>query len=183
MVEFLACVVANAFGRRFAGGLLSQWIGPIGGTQVARGVQAAIAGATILALTGDFPLSGGIALCTFLGATAGFPGPGGMLPAKPWARGVVAHGALAVAPLVAGVVFWAWTTGAPFPLPGVIALACAGAVRPLAYWGAQFWTPHCPGLGLVNLRASGGPIDPPPWAEFLSGGALGAALYTLAWSL
>lgn len=77
-----AVIVANGFGRRFAGGLLQQWLGPIGGTLVARAAQGAIVGASVgalawwpgvaLALAWWAPLVA--AAAAFLGATWGFPG-------------------------------------------------------------------------------------------------------------
>lgn len=161
-----AVVIANAFGRRFAGGLLSQWVGPIGGTHVARLVQAAIVGLSVLVLGGQWWWALGAVPLTFLGATAGFPS--GMLPRKPIdALGLLAHGLMAVAPLAAG----AWWVGLPWWW-----LVAAGVARVPAYCVAPIWTPHIPVLGLINLRHEGGPIDPPPWAEFLSGAALGLGL-------
>lgn len=165
-----AVVVANAFGRRFAGGLLSQWVGPIGGTQVARLAQAAIVGASVFSLGAPWPWAAAAVPLAFVGATAGFPG--GMMPRTVLqALGTAAHGLMATGPLALG----AWWVGLPWHW-----LLLAGLARMPAYVIAQQWTPHCPALGLINLQREGGPIDPPPWAEFLSGAALGAAL---AWTL
>jgi hypothetical protein len=161
-----AVLVANAFGRRFAGGLLSQWVGPIGGTHVARLVQAVILGASAWALGAPLLFAALAPVAAFLGATAGFPT--GMLPRRPTdALGLLAHGLMAVGPLAV----LAWWCGLPWGW-----LVAAAVARVPAYCIAPVWTPHCPALGLINLRSQGGPIDPPPWAEFLSGAALGLAL-------
>lgn len=166
-----AVVVANAFGRRFAGGLLSQWVGNIGGTQVARLAQAAIVGVSVLALGGHWTWALAAVPLTFAGATAGFLT--GMLPRRPVdALGLLVHGLAAVAPLAAG----AWWVGLPW-----WPLVVAGVARVPFYCVAPLWTPHLPVLGLINLRSQGGPIDPPPWAELLSGAALGVALVATFW--
>jgi hypothetical protein len=160
-------IVVNAFGRRFAGGLLSQWIGPIGGTQVARLVQAVIVGASIAALAPVWWWGAAAVPFAFAGATAGFYGRAGMMPPHPLYPGVLAHGLLAVAPLVLG----AWWLGLAWWW-----LVAAGVLRAPAYWLAQVWSPHCPALGLIDRRRQGGAYDPPPWAEFMSGAVLGLAL-------
>lgn len=180
--------IANAFGRRFAGGLLGQWFGNIGGTQVGRLAQALIAGGTVIGV-GAWLLHQGqpafpwwwaplVAAGTFAGATMGF-GRTGMVP-----RGLgdvldlsVVHGLLAIAPIVAVlVVADLLTPGAVVVGSKLVWIVAAGLARGPIYWLATLWTPHLPALGLTNRRREGGPIDPPPWAEFLSGGALGAAL-------
>jgi len=158
----LAAIIANAFGRRFAGGLLSQWVGPIGGTQVARLVQAAIVGATVAALAPVWWWGLAAALLAFAGATAGFPT--GMVPRRAvHYLGLVAHGLMATVPLAAG----AWWVGA-----GWWWLLAAGVLRAPVYGLATLWQPHVPALGLTP----DGLPDPPAWAEFWAGGLLGAGL-------
>jgi hypothetical protein len=180
----IAAIVCNAFGRRFAGGLLGQWLGPIGGTQVGRLAQAGIAGATIL-VVGAWLLQRGlpsvpwwwgpaIMAGAFAGATVGFP-RNGMLPRN--LRDVlslsVVHGLLAVTPIAAVVVVADMLSpGAVLVGNKVLWLGAAGLARGPFYWLATLWQPQIPALG---LNPDGLP-DPPPFAEFLSGGALGAAL-------
>lgn len=207
----VVAIAANAMGRRFAGGLLGQWFGNIGGTQVARASQAVIAGATVLGAVAWASYAGvegppawwalPVALAVFFGATMGF-GRQGMIP-----RGLgdaldlaMVHGVASLAPLaavMAGLVLHRdllpVLVAEPPPvvllLAGLLAVAkafgvalllvLAGFVRGPIYWLATLWTPHIPALGLINLRAEGGPIDPPPWAEFWSGATLGAALWVV----
>jgi hypothetical protein len=184
----IAAALANAFGRRFAGGMLQQWIGPIGGTQVGRLVQAFIAGCTVAvtvlvlapsgtqldtlaAVTSGFALA--TVVLTWIGATAGFPT--GMLPRSVKdVLGLCLHGLMAVTPLVLGLLAFGYISGTT----GLVWwwLIGAGLLRGPFYALATLWTPHAPALGLINLRFQGGPMDPPAWAEFWSGGALGIAL-------
>ncbi|CAB4137742.1 hypothetical protein UFOVP326_68 [uncultured Caudovirales phage] len=207
----VVAIAANAMGRRFAGGLLGQWFGNIGGTQVARASQAVIAGATVLGAVAWASYAGvegppawwalPVAVAVFVGATIGF-GRQGMIP-----RGfgdaldlAIVHGAASLAPLavvmVGLVVFRDLAPLAASDPPALVLLLAgllavgeafgvalvllvAGLVRGPIYWLATLWTPHIPALGLINLRAEGGPIDPPPWAEFWSGATLGAALWVV----
>lgn len=175
MMGLLMCALANAAGRRLAGGLLGQWFGDIGGTQVGRAVQAAIAGATVAALAPAWWWGGPVALGVFAGATMGFPRCG-MVPRS--AADVLAiawrHGLMATLPVWAALVILA--PGQPWPLWAGLWLALAGLVRGPAYWLAARWSPHVPALGLLRH-------DPPPFSEILSGAALGAALWAVAWSM
>lgn len=172
---YILAIIANAFGRRFAGGLLGQWFGNIGGTQVARLAQAAIAGGTV-ALLAPVWWWGLVALvATWVGATIGF-GRQGMIP-----RGLgdvidlaLVHGGASVAPLALalGGLTW-WHGGMTWaPVLAAMAVLLAGLARGPLYWLATLWQPHIPALG---LNRDGLP-DPPAWAEFMAGGALGAAL-------
>jgi hypothetical protein len=173
-LAYAGFVLANAFGRRFAGGLLGQWFGNIGGSHVGRAVQALIAGATVAAMAPVWWWCGPVALGVFLGATLGFPRCG-MVPRS--AADVVAiavrHGVAATLPVWAALVVLA--PGQPWSLCAGLWLALAGLARGPAYWLAAQWSPHIPALGLLRH-------DPPPWAEFMSGWALGAALVlTFTW--
>lgn len=164
-------IIVNAFGRRFAGGLLGQWFGDIGGTQVARLVQAIIAGATVAAVAPVWWWGPAIIPAIWIGATMGFPGCG-MIPRK--AVDVVAiafrHGLAAVLPIIAGLAALDWLVGGAGL--GLWWLVAAGLARGPFYWLATLWQPHIPALGL-NPH---GTADPPAWAEFWAGGALGAGL-------
>jgi hypothetical protein len=173
-------VIANAFGRRFAGGLLAQWAGSrLGGTHVARLAQAAIAGATVAAFAPAWWWGLAAIPAVWAGATMGF-GKGGMVPRD---LGdvldlAVVHGLASVAPVAAllaalHVGHSGWTLA---PVQAALWLSVAGLLRGPAYWLATLWTPHCPALGLINRRSQGGPIDPPPFAEFIAGGLLGLAI-------
>lgn len=158
----IVSVVVCAFARRFAGGLLGQWLGPIGGTQVARLAGASMVGA-VVAWWAPAAWWGLAAVpLVFLGSTAGFPT--GMVP-RSWrdGAGLVAHGLMALAPLALG----AWAAHAsPWWLLG------AGVARAPCYWLATLWQPYCPALGLNPDNAP----DPPAFAEFMVGGLLGAAI-------
>lgn len=158
----IAAIIANAFGRRFAGGLLGQWLGNIGGTQIARLAQAAIVGATVTALAPVWWWGLAAVPLTFLGATAGFPT--GMVPKTLRdMAGLVAHGLMAVGPLAVG----AWWVGADWWW-----ILAAGLLRAPAYWLATLWQPSIPALG---LNPDGIP-DPPALAEFYAGGLLGLGI-------
>ena len=174
-ITFILAIIANAFGRRFAGGLLGQWFGNIGGSHVGRAVQAVIAGATVALLAPAWWWGGPVAVAVFAGATMGFPRIG-MVPRS--VADVVAisvrHGLPATLPVWAVLVVLA--PGQPWALWAGVWLALAGILRGPIYWAATLWTPNIPALGLVNLRDLGGPLDPPPWAEFWAGGLMGAAL-------
>ena len=166
LITFIA-IIANAFGRRFAGGLLGQWFGNIGGSQVGRLVQAFIVGLTVTALAPVWWWGLVAVPLAFLGATAGFPT--GMIP-KSWldGLGLVGHGLMAVAPLALGAWYvgldWWWLVG-------------AGVLRSPAYWLATRYVPHIPQLGLISVNTGNGQMyDPPPLAEFYVGGLLGYAL-------
>lgn len=175
-IAIAAAAVVNAFGRRFAGGLAAQWAGhKLGGTQVARAMQASLAGATVAVLAPAWWWSVPAALATFAGATAGF-GRVGMLP-RTW-RDVgmlaVVHGAVALAPLALVIgALWAWAGLWERAALAAATLMVAGLARGPIYWAAQQWQPHVPALG---LNPDGIP-DPPPWAEFWCGAVLGAALW------
>ena len=172
-------VIANAFGRRFAGGLLGQWFGNIGGTQVARLAQAVIAGATVAALAPAAWWGLVVIPAVWAGATLGF-GRAGMIP-----RGLgdvidlsLVHGLASVAPVGAALAVlhlwhggWGWTA-----LGAFLAVAGAGLARGPAYWLATLWQPCVPALG---LNRDGVP-DPPPLAEFYSGALLGWGLAVAA---
>lgn len=167
-LAYAGFVLANAFGRRFAGGLLGQWFGNIGGSQVGRGVQALIAGCTVAVLAPAWWWGCPVALGVFLGATLGFPRCG-MVPKSAADVGAIAvrHGMAATLPVWAALAVLA--PGHPWTLWAALWLALAGLARGPAYWLAARWSPHIPALGLLRH-------DPPPWAEFMSGWALGAAL-------
>lgn len=188
---YAAIIIANGFGRRFAGGLLSQWIGPIGGTQVARGAQAAIAGASVASLvawhTGPLallplwwlPLA--TALATFAGATWGFPRyslswppinlrASHMVPENAVDTvGLSLNGIIALAPLALGAALlgldWWWLT-------------LAGAVRGPAFWAAAAALPAWRWMGFSEYAKDQWRWIPAPTAlaEFYSGAALGAGL-------
>ena len=175
-LHMLAAVVANAFGRRFGGGLLGQWLGDIGGTQVARLAQAAMAGGTVAALAPVWWWGLAVVPAVWLGATMGF-GRAGVVP-----RGLgdvidlaVVHGLVSVAPLALtlGGLHW-WRGGMTWaPVLAALVVLGAGLLRGPAYWLATLWQPHAPALG---LNRDGIP-DPPAWGEFLSGGLLGAGMF------
>jgi hypothetical protein len=163
-----AIVLANALGRRIAGGVLSQWVGPIGGTQVARLVQAVILGASVAVLAPVWWWGLPAAAVCFCGAVWGFPRwfppdfrASHMVPRDAAdAAGIAVNGMIACAPLaagaaLAGVAWW------PF--------VAAGLARGPFYWLAAQWSPDVPWLGVFRR-------DPPPFAELLSGAALGAAV-------
>ena len=172
----IAAIIANAFGRRFAGGLLGQWLGNIGGTQVGRLAQAAIVGVTVTALAPVWWWGLAAVPLTFLGATWGFPRfrtdphfmldmkASHMVPVVPLdAAGLALHGFVATLPLTLGAAYvdadWWW-------------LLAAGLLRAPAYWLATLWQPSIPALG---LNPDGIP-DPPALAEFYAGGLLGLGI-------
>jgi len=188
-----ALIVANGFGRRFAGGLLSQWLGPIGGSQVGRGAQAAIAGASVavMAWNGLLPPLGALwaawalvaatMAATFLGATWGYPGYSLRWPfidmrvSRMVARNLVDTIGLAVNGMMACSALAAcmWAVGmSPWPM------VLAGLARAPAFWLAAAWCPDWRTMGFWKLVH-----DPVRWipqptamAEFYSGMALGAGL-------
>lgn len=179
MLELPVAIVANAFGRRFAGGLLGQWLRPYGvrfGTQTARVVQAGIVGATVAGVAPVAWWGAPVAVAAWIGATGGF-GAAGMVPKT--LRDVielsVVHGGLATLPLAAAFFLCAWPQG----YIAAAFLLCAGLLRGPAYWLATVWQPHVPALG---LNPDGLP-DPPALAEFYSGALLGAALVAACWSV
>jgi len=183
-------VIANGFGRRFAGGLLSQWIGPIGGTQVARLAQAAIVGGSVLVLGAPWPWALGAVPLAFAGATWGFPR---YLWHPPFIRfkrlddrkknesvmearsfidtiGLSVNGVVACAPLAAA----AWWVGLP-----VWPLVLAGIARGPAWWLAWIACPRWRWLGTekwVEQPIARWVLMPTALAEFYSGAALGAGL-------
>jgi hypothetical protein len=184
MILVLAAVVviANAFGRRVAGGLLSQWVGPIGGTQVARLVQAAIVGASVLVLGGPWEWALAAVPLAFAGATWGFPGFDLRPPfvhfgvSRMEARnlldtvGLSVNGLAACAPLAAG----AWWVGLP-----VWPLLLAGVARGPAWWLAWLACPRLRWLGTekwVEQPIARWVLMPTALAELYSGAALGLAL-------
>jgi len=174
MIALTLAVIANAFGRRFAGGLLGQWFGNIGGTQVARLVQALIAGATVAALAPAWWWGAYLVPFVFLGATMGFP-PSGMIPRS--ARHVldiaVRHGLASTAPIALGLALCHFMAlGFGWGAASAAWVLVAGLARGPIYWAATLWQPCVPVLG---LNPDGLP-DPPAWAEFWAGGALGAGL-------
>lgn len=174
MLTFILAIIANAFGRRFAGGLLGQWFGNIGGTQVARLAQAAIAGGTVALLAPAWWWGLPATAAVWAGATIGF-GRQGMVP-----RGLgdaidlaLVHGAVSVLPLAVVLVGLDILTPGPVVVGSKAAwILDAGLARGPIYWLATLWQPRIPFLG---LNRDGLP-DPPAWAEFWVGGALGAAL-------
>lgn len=146
-------IALNAFGRRFAGGLLSHWVGPIGGTQVARLAGGAMCGASVYALSRDPLWSGAAVLLFFCGqAMWGFPR---YLPSFPFIRfrkpqsggsesmmvpeglvdtiGLSVNGVIACLPLALG----AWWAGLPWWW-----VLAGGAVRGPTYWLAAACTPR-----------------------------------------
>lgn len=159
-------IIANAFGRRFAGGLLGHWFGNIGGSHVGRLAMGAIAGATVTAFAPVWWWGLVAVPAVFLGATLGFPRCG-MVPKSAADVGAIAvrHGLLAVLPLAVALGVLA---GPLSVLPVVI----AGLLRGPAYWLATLWQPHIPALG---LNPDGIP-DPPALAEFYAGGLLGLGI-------
>lgn len=153
-------VIVNAFGRRFGGGLLGQWFGDIGGTQVARAVQSILLGVTVGLHAPQWWMPLAAAALCFVGTTAGFPT--GMVPRSlKDVLGLVGHGLMAVGPLMIGAAL----VGLPW-LPLLLAAVARGPI----YWAAPKLTFNFPSLGLLK-------VDPPPLAEFMSGAALGAAIY------
>jgi len=165
MLTILA-IIANAFGRRIAGGLLQQWVGPIGGSHVGRLVMGAIAGATVTAFAPVWWWGLAAIPAVWAGSTFGFPRCG-MVPKNAFDVGALAvrHGLLAVLPLA---VLLGALAGPVAALPVVV----AGLLRGPCYWLATLWQPYVPVLG---LNPDGLP-DPPAIAEFYSGGLLGLAI-------
>lgn len=186
---YAAAIVANGFGRRFAGGLLSQWLGPLGGTQVARAAQAALVAASVVALAWVAQDAPGLAwwaplpaaAATFLGATWGFPGYSLRWPfidmrvSRMVARNLVdtiglsINGIVACAPLAA----CAWAIDMPaWPM------LLAGIARGPAWWIAAAWVPHLRWMGFWWFAPDQNRWIPMPTAvaEFYSGMAVGAGL-------
>ena len=178
MIELITAVIANAFGRRFAGGLLGQWFGWIGGSQVGRLAQAVVVGGTVATLAPVWWWGLAAVPLSLAGAIWGFPTitrrwpfinlRSNMVP-KNWLEvlSLSINGVIACAPLALGA--W-WISG------GWWWLLAAGLVRGPAYWLATFWQPRILMLGLI-------PGDPPPSAEFYVGGALGLGLFAALWGL
>lgn len=176
----LGSFVVGGLGRRIAGGLLQQWVGPIGGSHVGRLVFGVMVGAMVALLAPVWWWGLCVVPAVWVGMTFGFP-KCGMWPRN--AQDVLAiavrHGLLAVLPLfalLAGLMIWSginplWTLLIPI----------AGLLRGPFYWLATLWTPHMPALGLINLRSQGGPIDPVGWAEIWSGGFMGVAVLLAFW--
>jgi hypothetical protein len=188
-IIILAAVIANGFGRRFAGGLLQQWLGPIGGTQVGRLVQAAIAGASVAVLAWHagqallpiwwVPLAAAAAV--FVGATWGFPRyalrwpflnlrASHMVPEGLGDTiGLSLNGIAACAPLA----LLAWWLGLDWWW-----LVAAGVVRGPAYWLAAAALPPWRWMGFRWFAPDQGRDIPMPTAlaEFYAGAALGLGL-------
>lgn len=184
MILLIAAVVviANGFGRRFAGGLLSQWVGPIGGTHVARAIQAAIVGTSVFLLGGRWEWALAAVPLTFAGATWGFPGYSlrppfidfrvSRMEARGWIDtiGLALNGFVACAPLAAG----AWWVGLP-----VWPLLLAGLARGPAWWLAWIACPRWRWLGTekwVEQPIARWVLMPTALAEAYAGAALGLGL-------
>ena len=185
MIPFVLAVMANAFGRRFAGGLLGHWLGNIGGTQVARLVQAAIVGATVAALAPVWWWSAVAVPLTFAGAVWGFPlwiarppfirfGTSNMVPknasetASLSLNGMVATAPLTLGAMLVGLSLW--------PV-----IAIAGLARGPLYWLAAAYTPP---WRWVELRVWADDqkrwlLQPTALTEFYAGGVLGLALWVV----
>jgi hypothetical protein len=183
-----AVIIANGFGRRFAGGLLSHWVGDIGGTLVARLVQGAIVGGSVLALIRLTPYGAGPAwwaaaavALSFAGAAWGFPSlvprwpfvdfnRSNMVPAGPLdTLALSLNGAIACAPLALG----AWAVGlSPWWM------LAAGLARGPAYWIAAAYTPAWRWMEFEEWLPDQKRwiLQPTALAEFYSGMALGAGL-------
>jgi hypothetical protein len=188
-LELLIAFILGGFGRRFAGGLLGQWFGNIGGTQVGRAAWGVLA--AVVAFMSGLPLGWAVLV--------GFGFPIGLIlkanaPGMAMGRGIDEFGSryldarkrwidagwltwhgLVVAgmPILALFTFGWWTSGAVFRGTSAIALAgllCA-PIHELA-WRYPF---HIPALGMYGDLIRG-PYDPPPTAEFIWGGVLAMAL-------
>lgn len=165
-ITSLIVLVLCGFSRRFGGGLLQQWVGPIGGSQVGRAAQAAMVGASVFLLGAGLPSTAAASALTFLGAQAGFPS--GMVPKTlKDVGGLLEHGWCAVGPLALG----AAAAGLPYGF-----LLGAVVARPLCYYGATLWQPYVPVLGLNPDKLP----DPPAFAEFGVGLAMGIAFIGMA---
>jgi hypothetical protein len=178
----LGVVIANGFGRRFAGGLLSQWVGPIGGTQVARVCQALIVGLSVLVMSGLWEWALAAVLLAWVGATWGFPEFNLRPPfvhfeeSRMEARnlldtiGLSLNGVVACAPLALG----AWWVGlSPW------FLLMAGVARGPAWWLAALVCPRWRWLGTekwVEKPVARWVLMPTALAEFYSGMALGLGI-------
>lgn len=195
-VIFAAVIIANGFGRRFAGGLLGQWLGPIGGTQVARTVQSTIAAGSVAALAWWASLAPQMlwwlvpaaAVATFVGATWGFPRylwpppfirftkPDGQNESVMEARslidtiGLAINGVIACCALAIGA--WALSMSPWW-------LVLAGVLRAPAWWAAAIACPDIRWMGFWKHVDTPYPRwipMPTALAEFYSGMALGAGL-------
>jgi hypothetical protein len=177
----VAIVIANGFGRRFAGGLLSHWVGNIGGTLVARLIQGAIVGGSVLLLSGTWAWAGVAVVLSFVGATWGFPGyslkwpfinfkTSNMVPKNLVEtvglsiNGVIALGPLAIGAWLVGVAFWP--------------LIVAGLLRGPVYWLAAAYTPAWRWMEFEEWLPDQKIwiIQPTALTEFYSGAALGLGL-------
>lgn len=187
------------FARRVAGGLLSQHLGPIGGTQVARLAQALMVAGVVLLLVPYGAIQspmilGGMAemprivfpfaviLSVFLGATWGFPlyqtrwpfvnlAVSDMIPNN-WIEtlGAGVNGVIAAAPL-AGV-FWL------YGLPGwILLLPCA--FRGVTYHLAAAYTPAWRWMGFEEFAKDQGRwiLQPCALNEFYSGALMGLGIW------
>lgn len=192
----VAVGLANGFGRRFAGGLLSQWLGVDIGTGVARAVQSAIAAGSVAGLAWGAGLAPhmawwvvpAVAAATFVGTTWGFPRylwhppfirfrkPDGQNESVMEARNLIDTIGLAINGVIAcgALALGAWALGmSPWWL------VLAGVLRAPAWWAAAIACPDIRWMGFWKHVETPYPRwipMPTALAEFYSGMALGGGL-------
>lgn len=186
-LQLIFSAIVNAFGRRFAGGLLSQWVGRIGGTQVARLVQAALVGLTVAFLAPAWWMGAAAIPLAFSGAVWGFPvyllqwpfielRRSNMVPTTAMETvSLSINGMIACAPLALGAwwieMSWWW-------------LLIAGLGRGPVYWLAAAFTPPWRWMGFEEWAGDQQRwiLQPTALAEAYSGALLGVGI-VLAFTL
>jgi predicted membrane channel-forming protein YqfA (hemolysin III family) len=170
-IIIIASAVMGGMGRRFAGGLLGQWIGPVVTTQVARlswgllcALCALLAGAPSLHALAIIP-------CIWLGSIFGYFGSmtAGHQPGKTALIDgllLLAHGIAGVLPLAIGAKLLG------YPVSGLL---FAGVLCPAAYFLAWAFPLQVPVLGCY-CNDPKFQTDPPPTAELIWGAAIGVAI-------
>lgn len=188
MISYLMLLIApvlSGFGRRFQGGLLSQWCNKDLGDVPVRILWGLICAAIAFIFSASLLLSAIIGIGIFVGSTLGY---WGSMKAGTLSGGhslflgyssklfwkdmgfLTLHGFLGtIIPTIA--IWWFGFTWWPILIAGLL----CGPLYRLAY----IWTWNIPVLGCLNNEKD---FDPPPTAEFLYGGLIGLAL-TLAFIL
>jgi hypothetical protein len=157
---FFYSLVAGALGRRFGGGLLSQWLGRDIGDFPVRILQAFMMASIVYMAGAGWPATGATAVAVWFGAvTCGFYGSMGATSLRD-AVFLVVYGIEANGPLAAAAFF------AGYPLWWLILLA--GVLRSPLYFAARVMPLNVPKLGCLTH-------DFPPTAELATGALFGVA--------
>lgn len=168
-VAFLfAAAVAGALGRRFAGGLMSQWLRLDLGDAPVRVLWGAMLAGVAVAAGLPWQYAAAIVPCVFLGSTVGYYGAmsAGNQPGRSVAldwllltlHGLAGTALLSIAAWYQGLLWWP--------------LLAAGAACAPCYAAAWRCPIEFPALGCLR-------VDPPPTAELMWGATVGIAVASI----